>query len=175
VIRIKEKVFTPYISQDKILKAVYELATQLNQDLKDKNPLFLAVLNGSFMFASDLLKEITVNCEISFVKLASYEGTSSSGKVKELLGLNESVKGRTVVILEDIVDSGLTVTLIREQLKNLGADRILICTALFKPAALQHGTAPEYIGFSIGNEFVIGYGLDYDGQGRNLKDIHIVA
>lgn len=175
MIKIGDKVFTPFISQTKILKAVQKIADQINSELKDESPLFLAVLNGSFIFAADLMREISIPCEISFVKLSSYNGLQSTGQVLELVGLKEDVKGRTVVIIEDIVDSGLTVQKIRAELQHKGAKRIKVATALFKPDAFVNGIEPEYIGFSIGNEFVIGYGLDYDGQGRNLKDIHIIA
>ena len=124
------------------------------------------------MFAADLYREITLNSEISFVKLASYEGTSSSGNVKEMIGLNEDIKGRNVVVIEDIVDSGLTIDTLKDQLAKLGPKSIEVCTLLFKPDAFKGKKAPEYVGFSISNQFVVGYGLDYDGLGRNLDAIY---
>jgi hypoxanthine phosphoribosyltransferase len=175
VITIKDKQFKPYISEQEIAEAVKHLAGRMKQDLKEEFPLFLAVLNGSFMFASDLLKEIDFPCEISFVKLASYSGTSSSGSVTELIGLTEQVRDRTVVIVEDIVDSGLTLERIREVLKSRGAKETKAASVLFKPEACRKDLKVDYVGFEIPDRFVVGYGLDYDGQGRNLKEIHILV
>jgi hypoxanthine phosphoribosyltransferase len=174
-ITIKDKTFKPFISQQKIADAVKILAASINDELKNDCPVFLAVLNGSFMFAADLLKEITIPCEISFIKVASYHGASSSGTVTELIGLSEDLTGRTVVIIEDIVDSGLTLEKITEALKNKNVKKIKVATVLFKPAAYKKNTQPDYIGFSIANDFVVGYGLDYEGLGRNLKEIHVLA
>jgi hypoxanthine phosphoribosyltransferase len=175
VITIKDKQFKPFITQQQITEAVKTLAQSINSDHKDDFPLFLVVLNGSFMFAADLLKEVTVACEISFVKLSSYTGTVSSGLVDELLGLKEDVKDRTVVIVEDIVDSGLTLERLFRILKNKGAGQIKVVTTLFKPECYKKEFKIDYVGFRIPNDFVIGYGLDYDGLGRNLKDIYILA
>jgi hypoxanthine phosphoribosyltransferase len=175
VITIKDKQFKPFITQEQITEAVKSLAQSINSDLKGEFPLFLVVLNGSFMFAADLLKEVTVACEISFVKLSSYTGTTSNGLVNELLGLNEDIKGRTVVIIEDIVDSGLTLERLFGILKNKQARNIKVATTLFKPDCYKKDFKIDYVGFRIPNEFVIGYGLDYDGLGRNLKDIYILA
>lgn len=174
-VSIHNKAFKPYLSQKKISSAVKLVAAQINKELKNENPLFLAVLNGSFVFAADLLREITIPCEITFVKLASYEGTSSKGRVTELIGLNEQVAGRTVVIIEDIVDSGLTVEKLTKLLKQKKAKRVKIATALFKPAAYKRKLRIDYIGVEIANDFVVGYGLDYNGYGRNLKQIYILA
>ncbi|MGZ4055453.1 MAG: hypoxanthine phosphoribosyltransferase [Bacteroidia bacterium] len=167
-------VFKTKITSAEILKAVGEVAEQINADLKDKKPLFLAVLNGSFMFAADLMKKVTIECEISFVKVASYDGTSSTGKVKQLIGINEDIKGRTVVIVEDIVDTGVTIENVWEQLKSLGVAEIKIATLLFKPAAYTKSVPIEYAAIVIPNDFIVGYGLDYKGLGRNLEDIYVL-
>lgn len=166
--------FKPKISSSEIQKAVAEVAKQINKDLKGKQPLFLAVLNGSFMFAADLMKKVNIECEISFVKVASYEGTSSSGKIKQLIGLNEDIKGRTVVIIEDIVDTGNTIENVWEQLKTLGVADIRIATLLFKPNAYTKTVPIEYAAIVIPNDFIVGYGLDYKGFGRNLEDIYVL-
>lgn len=154
------------------MKAV---ADKLNEDLKDKNPLFLAVLNGSFVFAADLMRMITIPCEISFVKLASYQGTVSSGKIKEVIGINEDLKGRTVVIVEDIIDTGFTMKRMLEQLGTRDPESLHICTLLVKPGKLQVPLNIEYAAMEIPNDFIVGYGLDYDQQGRNLRDIYTIV
>lgn len=175
VITIKDKQFKPYITADKIQAAVNDVASKINSELSSEFPLFLVVLNGSFMFAADLLREITIPCEISFVKLASYHGTASTGEVNELIGLKENVNGRTVVIVEDIVDTGNTIEKLFELLHSKQAKSVKVATALFKPEAYHKPFEISYCGIRIKNEFVLGYGLDYDGQGRNLKDIYILA
>lgn len=175
LITIKDKQFKPYISQQSIAGAVKQVASSINAELKNEFPVFLAVLNGSFMFAADLLKEVVIPCEISFVKLASYYGTSSSGNVTELIGLTENISGRTVVIIEDIVDSGITLDRLTQALKSRNVKQIKIATVLFKPGSYKKEHTVDYVGFNIPNDFVIGYGLDYDGLGRNLKDIHVLA
>ena len=175
LITIKDKQFRPYISQQKIDTAVREMAVRINTDLKDELPLFLVVLNGAFMFAADLLKEVSIPCDISFIKVASYSGTASSGEVTELIGMKEDVSGRTVVIVEDIVDTGLTVERLTELLNRKNAKQVKIATAFMKPDCYTKNCPIDYVGLSIGNEFVVGYGLDYDGQGRNLKEIYILA
>ncbi|MBA3707143.1 MAG: hypoxanthine phosphoribosyltransferase [Bacteroidetes bacterium] len=162
------------ISSAEIQKAVTDIAGAINHNLKDKNPLFLAVLNGSFMFAADLMRQITIDCEISFVKLASYEGTTSSGKIKQLIGIDENVKGRTVVIIEDIVDTGNTIENIWEQLKGLGPAEIKIATLLFKSDAFIKTVPVEYAAIIVPNDFLVGYGMDYNGLGRNLNDIYVL-
>ena len=166
------KSFKIKITASEINKAVADVARQINTNLKDKKPLFLAVLNGSFMFASDLMKKIKIDCEISFIKVASYEGTSSTGSMKELIGINESIKGRNVVIIEDIVDTGTTVENVYKQLQQMGAAEISVATLLFKPDAIKHPIPIDYCCFNIPNKFVLGYGLDYDGFGRNLREIY---
>ena len=162
------------ITASEINKAVADVARQINTNLKDKKPLFLAVLNGSFMFASDLMKKIKIDCEISFIKVASYEGTSSTGSMKELIGINEDIKGRTVVIIEDIVDTGSTIESVYKQLQELGASEISVATLLFKPDAYTKSVPIEYTAIVVPNDFLVGYGLDYDGLGRNLEDIYVL-
>lgn len=175
LVAINDKHFKPYISQKRMNEAVKQIATQINKELKNESPLFLAVLNGSFMFASDLLKEISIPCQVSFVKLASYQGTKSTGAVTELIGLSEELNNRTVVILEDIVDSGVTIEKLVHVLKSKNVKKIKIATALFKPNAYKKKITINYVGIKIPNDFVVGYGLDYNGYGRNLKQIHILA
>jgi len=175
LITIKDKQFKPYITQQKIAGRVKKLADQINIELKNEFPLFLAVLNGSFMFAADLLKEIEIPCEISFIKLSSYQGLNSTGTITELIGLNENIDGRTVVIIEDIVDSGLTLEKINTVLKDKKVKQVKTATILMKPESYTKKYSVDYIGFEIPNDFVIGYGLDYEGLGRNLKEIHVLA
>ncbi len=166
--------FKTKISAAEIDKAVSAVAEKLNSDLKDNTPLFVAVLNGSFMFTSDLLKKIKIDCEVSFIKVASYEGVSSTGKLTELIGLNESVNGRTVIIVEDIVDTGSTIENVWKQLSEMGATEIKVATLLFKPKAYTKALPVEYVAIEVPNDFLIGYGLDYDGLGRNLEDIYVL-
>ena len=174
-IRIKDKTFAVSIPEADILREVDRVAAELNRDLADKAPLFLSVLNGSFMFMADLMKRIDIPCEVSFVKLASYQGAKSTGRVKELIGLNENLEGRTVVIVEDIVDSGLTMQRLVEQLAAHRPDKIHIVTLLLKPDRLMVDLDIEYVAMRIPNDFIVGYGLDYDGLGRNYKDIYTVV
>lgn len=174
-IQIKDKLFSLSIPESEILKAVKTVANQINTDLSGSNPLFICVLNGAFMFASDLMKEISFPCEITFVKLSSYDGLYTSGSVKEIIGLNESVVGRNVVVVEDIVDTGITMERILESLVAKGAKDIHVATFLQKPDALQRDIKIDYIAMKIPNDFIVGYGLDYDGYGRNLKDIYTVV
>lgn len=171
---IHGRTFKIKITDAEIQKAVTEVANQINIDLKDKKPLFLAVLNGSFIFAADLMKKVNLECEISFMKLASYDGTSSTGIIKQLIGINEEIKGRTVVIIEDIVDTGNTLSTIMEQLKDLNAAEIKIATLLFKPDAYTKTIPIDYTAIVVPNDFLIGYGLDYNGLGRNLADIYVL-
>lgn len=172
VITIKDKQFELFIEQEVIELAIKRIAQQINADLKDKNPIFLAVLNGSFMFAGELMKEVTIPSEITFVRLASYRGTTTTENVQEVLGLNEGIEGRDVVIVEDIVDSGNTMTSLLKELGNHKPASIKIATLLFKPAALVKKLDLDYVALEIPNDFIVGYGLDYDGYGRNLKDIY---
>ena len=173
-IRIKDKQFKTFITEEQILKEVARVGEEINRDLADANPLFVSVLNGSFMFTADLMKHVSVPCEISFVKLASYAGTSSAGKVKELVGLNDDITGRTIVIVEDIIDTGLTMERLIETLKARNPKEIRIATLLVKPDKLKVDLDINYIAMSIPNDFIVGYGLDYDGLGRNYRDIYTV-
>ena len=167
--------FRPSIKEAEILQRVQTVADRINHDLAGKNPLFLAVLNGSFIFAADLMRRITIPCEISFVKLASYQGTTSTGTIKEVIGINEDLTGRTIVIVEDIVDTGLTMKRMVESLGTRNPESIHICTLLLKPDKLQVNLNIEYAAMEIPNEFIVGYGLDYDQQGRNLRDIYTIC
>ncbi|MBR6538620.1 MAG: hypoxanthine phosphoribosyltransferase [Bacteroides sp.] len=173
-IQIKDKKFAISITEEQILKEVDRVAEEINRDLKDKNPLFLSVLNGSFMFTADLMKRITIPCEISFVKLASYQGISSTGKITEVIGVNEDISGRCVVIVEDIVDTGLTMQRLLETLGTRNPQEIHIASLLVKPEKLQVPLNIKYAAMNIPNDFIVGYGLDYDGLGRNYKDIYTV-
>lgn len=175
IVKIKDKTFKISIPEAEILKHVKEVADRINRDMADKNPLFLAVLNGSFMFAADLMKLITIPCEISFVKLASYQGVISTGSVREVIGINENLSGRTVVIVEDIVDTGLTMKRMIESIGTRNPASVHICTLLLKPEKLQEELDVEYVAMKIPNDFIVGYGLDYDQQGRNFRDIYTVV
>lgn len=173
--RIKDKKFAVSIPEADILREVSRVAGEINRDLDGKNPLFLSVLNGSFMFTADLLKRITIPCEVSFVKLASYQGVASTGVVKEVIGINEDLCGRTVVIVEDIVDTGITMQRLLETLGTRRPKEIHIATLLLKPDKLKVNLDIEYVAMRIPNDFIVGYGLDYDGLGRNFKDIYTVV
>jgi hypoxanthine phosphoribosyltransferase len=174
-IKIRDREFKLFISGEKINSIIQEMAAKISSDLKDKDPLFVCVLNGAFMFASELFKSLDfVESEITFVKMASYRGTHSTGIIRQLIGLNEVIEGRTVVVLEDIVDSGSTIENIINQLKELNPGEIKIATLLFKPAAVIKVIQLDYVGLEIPNDFIVGFGLDYDGYGRNLKDIYSV-
>ncbi len=175
IIKVKDKTFKTFIPEDEIQRRVKAVADKINKDLEGRNPLFLAVLNGSFMFAADLMRYITIPCEISFVKLASYQGTTSTGKVKEIIGINENLQDRTVVIVEDIVDTGKTMKRMLETLGTRKPESLHICTLLVKPGKLEENLKIEYAAMEIPNDFIVGYGLDYDQQGRNLRDIYTVV
>lgn len=174
-ITVKDLRFSISIPAEEIKKRIAELAAQISSDLKGRNPLFLAVLNGSFMFAADLMRGITTPCEISFVRLSSYTGTESTGSVHELIGLNENLSGRTVVIIEDIVDSGLTMRELLSMLKTKNPADVRIASLLVKPGNLKVKLDIPYCCFHIPNDFIVGYGLDYDGYGRNLPDIYTLV
>ncbi len=171
-IKVHDKQFSIFIGSEEIDKSVSQIAEKINNDLKGKNPLFLVVLNGAFIFASDLLKKVNIPCEISFVKLSSYIGTKTTSVVRELIGLDEVLTGRTVVIIEDIIDTGITMGVTTEKLKKLEASEVYIATLLFKPDAFRMNYDIDYIGMKIPNDFIVGYGLDYDGHGRNFPDIY---
>lgn len=172
VVKVLDKKFETSITEEEIKKRVKDVAEQINHDMKGKNPLLLAVLNGAFIFAADLMREITIPCEISFVKLASYQGVTSTGTVKEVIGINEDLAGRTVIIVEDIVESGLTMKRMIESIGTRGPESVHICTLLLKPDRLKVPLNIEYVAFKIPNDFILGYGLDYNQQGRQLKDIY---
>ena len=171
-IKVLDKEFGLYIPQEKIETNIQKVAEQINRDLDGKNPLFLVVLNGAFMFASELFKRLTIPCEISFVKLSSYAGTETNSVVRELIGLDHSLEGRNVVVVEDIVDTGHTIRYTLQKIKDLKASDVRIATLFFKPKSFQYDYPIDYKGMEIGNEFIVGYGLDYDQQGRNLPDIY---
>lgn len=169
--KIKEIEFIEFISEEDIQKKVQALATEVNRHYADKAPVFLPVLNGSFMFAADLLKHISIPCRISFVKISSYDGLSSTGQLKTLIGLDESLFKQDVVVVEDIVDTGLTLQKIVEELKALGTRSVEVISLLRKKAAREKGVYVRFNGFDIDEEFVLGYGLDYDGLGRNQRHL----
>lgn len=171
-VTIHDKTFVPYLQQDTIASKVKELAQQLNKDYVNKKPLFIAILNGSFMFASDLFKEVTIEAEICFIKLASYKGTKSTGHIITAIGLDTEITGRHVIILEDIIDTGKTMREFLPQLINQNPLSLKIAVLLHKPEATVHPIHIDYCCFSIPNKFVVGYGLDYDGLGRNLKELY---
>lgn len=174
-IKVKDKEFKLSIKAEEINEAVESIALKLNRDLKGKKPIFLVVLNGAFIFAADLYRKIEIESEISFVKLASYSGTESTSEVKELIGLNEKLRGRTVVILEDIIDSGNTMQYLISKLIYLGVSEVLLAVLLFKPSAFSDNFRIDYLGLEIPNDFIVGYGLDYDGFGRNYADIYKIC
>jgi len=174
-VKIIDKTFKTSISESEIKERVKAVAARISQDMEGKNPLLLGVLNGSFIFAADLMREITIPCEISFVKLASYQGITSTGKVHEVLGINEDLTNRHVIIVEDIVDTGRTMKQMIESLGTRNPTSVDICTLFVKPDKLQENLDIKYAAFSIPNDFIVGYGLDYDQQGRNLKEIYTLV
>jgi hypoxanthine phosphoribosyltransferase len=172
VIDLNDKTFEVFIHEVEILKEISSLADTINSEYQGKEIVFIAILNGAFMFASDLIKSISNPCEISFVKVSSYSGTSSKGRVDELIGLNTDLENKHVIILEDIVDTGITIDKIITLMKAESPASIKVCTLLFKPSAFLGKKEPDYVGFSIPNKFVVGYGLDYNEKGRNLREIY---
>jgi hypoxanthine phosphoribosyltransferase len=174
-IKVKDKDFEISIDAKTIDAAVQKMAIEINRDYEDRNPLFLAILNGSFVFAADLIRKITIPCQISFVKLASYSGTASTEDVIELIGLNEDITGRHVVIVEDIVDTGITLEKLVRDLEKLEPASVKLACLTFKEKAFRKSFRIDYLGITIPNEFVVGYGLDYDGYGRNLPDIYKIV
>jgi hypoxanthine phosphoribosyltransferase len=171
-VTLHDKTFELFIAEQAIKDAVTALAKQINHDYEGKNPLFLGILNGSFLFAADLFRLIEGNAEISFLKMASYQGTATTGKISELIGLNEDISHRHIIVIEDIVDTGITLEKIIEDLQKKQPASISIATLLFKPAAYQKSIPVNYVGMKVANDFLVGYGLDYDGLGRNLKEIY---
>jgi hypoxanthine phosphoribosyltransferase len=172
LIVVHNKKFQPYLTVSQINAEIKRMASEINRDYDGKRPLFIAILNGSFMFAADLFKEINIEAEISFIKLASYKGTRSTGHVITSIGLDESLKNRHVIILEDIVDTGKTLSMFLPQLQDQRPASLKIAALLHKPDALLHPLSIDYLGFSVPNKFLLGFGLDYDGLGRNLKEIY---
>lgn len=176
IITIRDLSFRKFIDYQQILESVNRVAKEITNDLADKDPIFISVLNGSFMFTGELMKAVNIPSEITFVRLASYHGgLATTNHVKEVMGLTEDIENRTVVIIEDIVDSGNTITSLIEQLKERKPKEIKVATLLFKPDALQREVKLDYVALEIPNDFIVGYGLDYDGYGRNLKDIYKVV
>ena len=175
LVRLNDRTFRLYKSETEILAAIREVANKINDDYIGKRPLLVPVLNGSFMFASDLMKELKLDCELSFVKAVSYEGTNSTGKLATLIGLNQNIEGRHVIIIEDIVDTGHTLAKILPLFKEQQPASLKVASLLLKPLALQTPLDIDYVGLEIPNEFIVGYGLDYDGLGRNLRDIYQVV
>ncbi len=174
-ITLHDKRFKVCMTAAQIDEAVGKVAQQLNNDLKDTDtPIFLSVLNGSFMFTADLMRKIDIKSDVVFIKLASYDGTSSTGSIKQIMGLTKSVEGRSVVIVEDIVETGNTIEEMYRILKNAGAADIKICTLLFKPAAYKKDIKIDYAALQIPNDFIVGYGLDYNQLGRQYKDIYVL-
>ena len=174
-ILIHDKYFEVFIEKAVIEQRISHLASEINRDYEGKCPLFLAILNGSFMFAAELMKSVSVSCEITFLRVSSYQATESSGKVVEILGLTENIEGRDIIVVEDIVDTGLTMAELKQQLLAQNPASLSIVTLFQKPEALKQPIDIQYVGFEIENKFVLGYGLDYDGLGRNLGDLYVLC
>ena len=174
-IQVHDKKFTPYLSADDIDRAVKRVAADLNRDYEGKHPLFIAILNGSFMFAADLFKELTIDAELCFIKLASYKGMKSTGHIITAIGLDTELFGRDVIIIEDIVDTGKTLSDFLPQLYHQQPASLKIAALLHKPDASRYPINIDYLGFSVPDKFLLGYGLDYDGLGRNLREIYRLA
>lgn len=172
MIRILDKEFEPYISSEQIKKRINEMGSEISKTYQDKKPLLVSVLNGSFIFTADLIRTIDTPIEVTFIRVASYEALKSTGKVREILGLKENVFGRDILILEDIVDTGTTLEHLSEAFQDLGTKSIKVATLLHKPDAQEKASKPDFVGFEIPNKFVVGFGLDYEGMGRELKEIY---
>lgn len=175
MLTVKDKKFVPFIEKQPLEERIAEVGREISEEYRDKNPLFVVVLNGAFMFAAELMKNVTINCEITFVRVSSYSKTESTGQLTEVLGLKESIHNRHVIIVEDIVDTGLTMNKLLFQLSTQRPESIQVATMLFKPLALKTPLSVKYCGFEIENRFVLGYGLDYDGYGRNIDGIYVLA
>ncbi|MBL7924434.1 MAG: hypoxanthine phosphoribosyltransferase [Bacteroidia bacterium] len=171
-VQVHDKIFTPFITAGQIQARVAELGAAIDRDYAGRKPLLIGVLNGSVIFMADLLRHIRSACEIGFIRVSSYHGTESSGKVKNVMGLSDELSGRHVIIVEDIIDTGDTAVYLLDEIKKKNPASLAFATILFKPAALRHPVKPDYVGFEIPPAFVVGYGLDYDGLGRNLADIY---
>ena len=172
MIQLHDKQFVPFISAKEIDFAIAKMVALIEDDFADETPVFIGVLNGSFMVVSDFMKKYKKPCELSFIKMASYEGTSTTNDVKQLIGLNQDLSGRTVVVIEDIVDTGNTLVELKELFKKQNVKRFKIATLFFKPEAYKKEVKIDYIGIRIPNKFIVGYGLDYDGLGRNLPEVY---
>lgn len=175
MLTIHDKTFAPFITAHDIQRRIAQLAAQINEEYRDKKPLMVVVLNGAVLFAADLFKQLTMPCEITFLRVSSYQKTASTGHVKQILGLTEPITDRDVIVVEDIVDTGLTLGDICDQLRASKPASLALATLLFKPSALQRTLKLDYVGFEIEDQFVVGYGLDYDGLGRNTKDIFVLS
>lgn len=171
-IKLHDKYFVPFISAQELDFAIANMAKQIEDDFQDDVPVFIGVLNGAFMVLSDLMKHYNGDCEVSFVKMASYEGTQSTNEVKQLIGLNQSLEGRTVIVVEDIVDTGNTIEELKQIFKNQSVKHFKIATLFLKPEAYKKDIKLDYVGIRIPNKFIVGFGLDYDGLGRNLQDVY---
>ena len=174
-IQVKDREFEVFLKEEGIQKEIKRVAAEINRDYAGKEPLFLCVLNGSFMFAADLLKDVNIPCNVSFVKVSSYQGTDTTGKVKELMGLQEDVEGRHIIIVEDIVDTGYTMRDVLDSLAEKKAASVQVCALLCKPDKLKVDINLKYLAMNIPNGFIVGYGLDYDGFGRNSRDIYKIV
>ena len=174
-ISVLDKTFAPFISKETIEGRIDEIATQINEDYAGSAPVFVIVLNGAFLFASQLIKNVSLPCEITFIRLASYQHTESTGKVRQIIGLEDKLEGRDIIVIEDIVDTGLTMTQLLEQLKGYRPASVKIASLLHKPEAVKKPVNIAYLGFEIKNKFVVGYGLDYEGLGRNLDALYVLA
>ncbi|MGJ3235783.1 hypoxanthine phosphoribosyltransferase [Marivirga sp.] len=175
MVRILDKEFEPYISSEEIKKRINEMGSEISKAYQDKKPLLVSVLNGSFIFTADLIRTIDTPIEVTFIRVASYEALKSTGKVREILGLKENVFGRDILILEDIVDTGTTLEHLSEAFQDLGTKSIKVATLLHKPDAQEKASKPDFVGFEIPNKFVVGFGLDYEGMGRELKEIYQIS
>jgi hypoxanthine phosphoribosyltransferase len=171
-IQIKDKKFELFISEEFIIKEIEKVAGDISVDMKGKDPIFVCILNGAFMFASDLIKRIDIPCEVDFIRLKSYEGTQTKGKVKEVQSFNEDIENRHIIIVEDIIDTGYTMHFLMSKLRANNPASVKIATLLFKPEALKTNVRPDYVAMEIPNDFIVGYGLDYNGFGRNLRNIY---
>jgi len=171
-IHLHDKIFVPYLGEDDVERAVRSIAQQMNVDFEGRTPLIVVVLNGAFVFGAELFKQLTFSCEVAFIRVSSYRGTASTGEVKEEMPLGADVSDRDIIVIEDIVDSGLTMDNLRQRMVDAGAKSVSLCTLLLKPDAYQGISELKYIGIEIPDRFVVGYGLDYDGLGRNLPAIY---
>lgn len=175
MIHLHDKRFAPFISSGEIEFAIQEMARRVTDDFAEETPIFIGVLNGAFMTVSDLVKNFRGQCEVQFVRVASYEGTESTGEVQQLIGLNSDISGRSVILVEDIVDTGTTIVALKAMLKKHNPKNVKIATLFFKPDVYDKDVRLDYVGIRIPNKFIVGYGLDYDGLGRNLPDVYELA